>query len=476
MAILGCASAPRVSNRKPLGFDRLRQIFHANAESRLMQLYLYHFRYWGMTLEQKLLGIRAFGTIEPRNLETILSTNFYDWSVGPRHILMSPFMDGGILTQEGAEWKRSRDLLRPQFARGQYENLAIFQEPIKDLVEALPSHGVVDLQPFLSRFTLDVTTALLFGESVASLKNSNDSEKREFSEAFNLAQDCVAKRLRLQILYWLLGGRNYRRACKTVHRFADQIIDKQLSRRTQDTENEARYVFLDSLAQNTSSRTSLRSHVINILVAGRDTTASLISWAFFLLLRHPNVFQKLKAEIQSTLYNNPNLSRSGLRDMKYLQNVLQETLRLYPPVPVNSRTAVRDTLLPTGGGEYGNKPVFIPKGDTVAYSVYAMHRRPDLFGDDAELFRPERWDEYMPLEANTTNSKWGYLPFNGGPRICLGREFSLTEAAYTITCLIQKFPRMRLPPEEKVEVIGAEKQATALVLSIKNGCKIQLQT
>jgi cytochrome P450 len=97
-------------------------------------------------------------------------------------------------------------------------------------------------------------------------------------------------------------------------------------------------------------------------------------------------------------------------------------LRLYPPVPVNTRTALRTTVLPTGGGLDRKPPVLVPKGTLVAYSVYAIHRRPNLYGIDAELFRPERWDEDMPLDRDDTNSKWGYLPFNGGPRICLGSK------------------------------------------------------
>lgn len=98
-------------------------------------------------------------------------------------------------------------------------------------------------------------------------------------------------------------------------------------------------------------------------------------------------------------------------------------LRLYPSVPVNTRTAINATVLPTGGGPDRTSPVFIPKGAAIAYSVYSMHRRPDLYGMDAEIFRPERWDEEMPKDQNPTNARWGYLPFNGGPRICIGSKF-----------------------------------------------------
>ena len=92
-------------------------------------------------------------------------------------------------------------------------------------------------------------------------------------------------------------------------------------------------------------------------------------------------------------------------------------------------------MLPIGGGEYGSKPVFIPGGVVVAYSIYAMHRRPDLFSEDAELCRPKRWDECMPLEVNRINSKLGYLPFNGGPRICLEVVHGLDEV-YTLLSML----------------------------------------
>ncbi|KAI4962191.1 hypothetical protein J4E86_001223 [Alternaria arbusti] len=148
---------------------------------------------------------------------------------------------------------------------------------------------------------------------------------------------------------------------------------------------------------------------------------------FFLLARHPNVMKKLREEILSTCGTDSELSRDSLRRLPYLQNVLKEVLRLYPSVPVNI--------------------LLIPKGSAVAFSVYAMHRRPDLYGVDAELFRPERWDEEMPLQQqDPTNAKWGYLPFHGGPRTCLGT----------------------------VELVGVEKQVMTLVISIKDGCNVEI--
>lgn len=152
---------------------------------------------------------------------------------------------------------------------------------------------------------------------------------------------------------------------------------------------------------------------------------------------------RLRAEIAAACAVGCHPSRDDLKRMPYLQIVLKEStspgsnlklatisqdctaLRLYPPVPVNTRTALKTTVLPVGGGPAGEDLVLIPKGSTVAFSVYCMHRRSDLYGIDAELFRPERWNEEMPLKNNPTNLEWGYLPFYGGPRRCLGGECML---------------------------------------------------
>ncbi|EXJ79312.1 hypothetical protein A1O3_08814 [Capronia epimyces CBS 606.96] len=444
-----------------------------------MELFLFHFRQTGSTLEQVFLGTKAFGTIEPANLEAMLATNFRDYSMGLRRDITFPMFGDGIFTQEGAAWKHSRELLRPQFAHKQYDDLAVIRDAVDDLLDAIPrSEGVVDLQPLFFRLTLDTTTAFLFGESVRSLRAPDTAGEQTFADAFNIAQEYVAKRFRLLDLYWLIGGRKFREACDNVHRFADQIIEKNLKIK-QDSADQAekeKYTFLSAVSMEIPDRDALRSQIINILVAGRDTTACLLSWTFFTLVRYPRVLAKLREEIAQTCQGRPDLDRNDLRNMSFLNNVVKETLRLYPSVPVNTRTATTTTILPTGGGPDRKSPILIPKGSAVAYSVYSMHRRPDLYGMDAEIFRPERWDEDMPLYHDPTHAKWGYLPFNGGPRICLGMDFALTEAAYTIVRLIQRFPVIKLPPTEIVELTGVEKQTMTLVMFIAEGCKVELHS
>jgi cytochrome P450 len=226
----------------------------------------------------------------------------------------------------------------------------------------------------------------------------------------------------------------------------------------------------------------------------------------YLLVRHPHVLRKLRTEIDCTFKRSPILDRGKLRDLHYLQKIIKESmsllyncdscllthhiaLRLYPSVPINNRTARKDTVLPVGGGPDGTAPIYVPKGANVAFCPYILHRRPDLYGMDAMLFRPERWDEDLPLRKGPDSIKWSYIPFGAGPRTCLGSkyalpvavhlvnaamlvDFALTETAYTIVRLLLEFPTLNLPEGEAVEPIGAEKQVMTLVMSIGTACKV----
>jgi cytochrome P450 len=187
----------------------------------------------------------------------------------------------GIFTQDGERWRHSRDILRPQLVHRHYEDLEVFAEAVDDLLDALPpTGGVVDLQPLFFQFTLDVTTSFLFGESFKSLKSASDADEHAFASAFDMAQLYIAKRFRLPSIYWLIGGKQFSEACRQIHQFADQIIDRNLAhdRSPERTEKGNRYAFLRSVAQASPDRASLRGQVINILAAGRDTTACMLSW------------------------------------------------------------------------------------------------------------------------------------------------------------------------------------------------------
>ncbi|KAL2039296.1 hypothetical protein N7G274_007964 [Stereocaulon virgatum] len=488
----GCLPAPRLRNGWPWGIDRLLQIFEADRNSRLMELFLFHFQDVGNTLEQKFLGTPAFGTIDPKNLEAMFSSRFSDFGYGLRRQICFPLLGDGIFTQDGAAWKHSREMLRPQFARQQYQNLDILREHADDLIACiLKSRKSIDLQPLFFRFTLDTTSAFLFGESTYSLRANQSADDIEFAKAFDIAQDYVVQRYRYLDFYWLIGGRRFREACTSVHTFIEGIIDRRQANSAKSSDGHGRYVFIDAIAKDSHDRKALRDQLLNILLAGRDTTACLLSWTFYLLPRHPKVLKRLRDEISSVAGDSKDLRREDIKKMTYLANVLKETLRLYPSVPVNTRTVHRTTVLPTGGGPDRSSPVLVRKGDNVAYLIYAMHRRKDLYGDDAEEFRPERWEEDLPLYHDEVNASWGYLPFNGGPRVCLGQDFGLTETSYAVVRILQTFPVIRAGqfyrPQAQtwmgysshhsrgVERIAKERQKMTLVMSLRDGCPVEFE-
>ena len=169
------------------------------------------------------------------------------------------------------------------------------------------------------------------------------------------------------------------------------------------------------------------------MLAGRDTTAALLGWSLVRLTLHPQIFSSLRSTILADFPNDSQPTFSQLKSCRPLQHFLQEVLRLHPTVPVNNRLCVKDTTLPLGGGPEAKSPIAIRAGQLVVFSVYAMHRRKDIWGEDALEFRPGRWEE------KGGQAPWAFLPFLGGPRVCLGQQFALTEMGYTLVRLFQRF-------------------------------------
>lgn len=204
--------------------------------------------------------------------------------MGLRRRIFFPLLGDGIFTQEGQSWKHSRQLLRPQFAWRQYWDLEIFEYHVNHLLNLLNQNsGEVDLQPLFFRLTLDTTTEFLFGKSANSLKERDSPGVAKFAEEFDCAQNYVVQRFRLTDLYWLIGGPNFQRSCASVHRFLDEIIETRDNKDHQSMGAKRRYVFLDSIAkelkeEKLKSRETLRAQLVNVLLAGRDTTACLLTW------------------------------------------------------------------------------------------------------------------------------------------------------------------------------------------------------
>ena len=353
-----------------------------------------------------------------------------------------PLLGDGIFTTNGAAWQHSREMLRPNFVRSQVGDLPTFEAHVKHLVAAVPLDGsTVDLSELFFRLTMDSATEFLFGESTESLTKPS---AEGFAESFNRGQDHIANASRWGRWAKLIpANKQWKYDQSFIHNFVDYYVQKNLAKKHElleqksNADKSGRYVFIDELTRQTSDPIQIRSELLNILLAGRDTTASLLTNVWYTMSKRPEIWKKLQAEVAALGGEIPDYEQ--LRNMKYLKAILNESLRLYPVVPANSREAFEDTVLPLGGGRDGSAPLFVKKGDLMLWSVYTMHRRKDFYGEDAEDFRPERWLDDPASGRKGLRPGWEYLPFNGGARICLGQQFALTEASYTTVRLCQAF-------------------------------------
>ncbi|RYP26353.1 hypothetical protein DL767_008075 [Monosporascus sp. MG133] len=396
----GCRPTPNANRLYPvLGLDQFIRLGKAAAEQR----YLEHwekdmFGRYGNTFDINLMGQSLLFANEPQNIQAMLVTKFPDFEIGQRRRDNSAQLLGvGLFNADGP-----------------VADLQLFEKHFRVWMDALPKDGeLVDLQEWAFRYTLDVGTEFLLDKSVGVLHPEATALGQKISWAFNVGVDGVSKRIRLGKLAPLYHNPDYNKACKVVHDYVDPIVKAALEKANKrmfenggkKDADEERYTFLNALASEGLSQKKIRDHVLNILIAARDTSACLMSAVFFELARQPEAHAKLRDEINTQLHKRfP--TYDDLKDMKYLNYFLKETLRLYHPIPLNIRVANKDTVLPVGGGPRGKAPVFVCKGQEVVYQIFSTHQRRDLWGDDANEFRPERWETARP--------HFQYLPFNAG--------------------------------------------------------------
>lgn len=432
--------APRVQSLVPFGLKFIAHGVYDTIYHRDLDTWQKWFRPHGpncKTVAVNILGMPLILTHDYENIQAILATQFEDYEKGPIfHEEWKPFLGDSIFTTDGDSWRASRKLIRPQFIKERVSDLSIFEAHLQVLFECLDDLGngaEVDINDFFLRFTLDTITEFLMGKSVDSLRNPYN----EFSKAMakvQSVQNMIGKTGPAKVLI-PLGPYNAGIDVinKFVYSFVEQALDPSI--KTAVTGPHDKYTFLHALAEFTNDRDMLRDQIIAVLIAGRDTTASAISWIFYELSRHPEVVVKLRTEIEKVVGYSQQPTYENLKNMKYLSNVLNEALRLYPGVPFNVRSANKDTTLPRGGGSDGQLPVAVLKDTLVVYSALALHRLPEHFPNPLE-FDPDRWDGKPP-------TPWTYVPFNGGPRMCVGQPFALAEMGYVTVRMLQRYERVQ---------------------------------
>lgn len=284
-------------------------------------------------------------TQEPEHVKTILTTKFHDFGKGPTlYKKWIPFLGDSIFTTDGQMWHDSRSLIRPMFVKTRVSDLDIFERWTMTLSDRIPDSGrPVDIMELFYRLTLDVTSEFLLGSSTNSLGNP----RSDFADAFHEVQ-----RNQMMIMFSgpfspLLPKGKYFRSIEVINEFVMPFIQAALALPEAELERLSKsdkdFTFLHGLMQYTRDPKMLRDQLLTVLFAGRDTTAATLSWAFYQLSNYPDKYRRLRQEILDVVGRKRAPMYDDLKNMIYLRHVLNETLRLYPAVPYNMRTALRDS-------------------------------------------------------------------------------------------------------------------------------------
>ncbi|EMD40892.1 hypothetical protein CERSUDRAFT_111473 [Gelatoporia subvermispora B] len=418
-------------------------------------------------------------TSDPNVIKIILATDFPNYVKGESFsTYMHSVLGTGVFNSDGDMWKFHRTMTRPFFTREKISHFELFDrhanEALRKMEERFRAGYPLDFQDMISRFTLDSATEFLFGTCVNSLHSDlpypHDAASpvkhspapdatataEAFAAAFNGAQHVISSRGRVGWvwpLFEIFKDKSVEHM-KVVDSFLEPILKEALTkkeRRVRDGKvtnekegNGESDTLLDHLVEFTSDPAVLHDETLNILIAGRDTTATTLTNVVYLLSQHPHYLRRLREEILSLVGPTRMPTYDDIREMKFLRAVLNETLRLYPPVPINVRYSVNETTIPNPDPAGG--PLYIPANTAVTYSVFVMHRRPEYWGPDAEQFDPDRFLDERVNKYLTPNP-FIFLPFNAGPRICLGQQFAYNESSFFLIKLLQRFSEMSLDLE-----------------------------
>jgi cytochrome P450 len=359
----------------------------------------------------------------PDLLQHVLVSNHQNYTKGVGFERVRMLLGNGIIVSDGETWRRQRTLIQPGFSRSSITRLA---ERIKvrtlclrdDWIE-LAQGDAIDITAATSHYALDIILRSIFSSDLAGMRDKEGGPLFAF-----LAED------RTRDLDTALRFR-------ALRPHIEQCIDDRLS------SGERPFDFLsammdarDKRSGEGMSKAQLVDEVSTLIVAGHETSAGTLNWAWYLISRHPQVEERLLDELQR-LPPDEELSFDDVTGLDYTRWLLQETLRLYPPVWLFTRRAI-------AADRFGDTD--IQPGSHVFISPYLLHRQ-ETFWTEPEVFEPERFD---PRRAGA-EIKDAYIPFSLGARRCIGEYFAMVEMQFHIAIMARRF-RLQALPEQTVEI------------------------
>ena len=319
---------------------------------------------------------------------------------------------------------------------------------------------------------LDLSTDFIFGKPIDAMLPETPFDSSEFFQALNESMAGIERRRkagRMQFLYAF--DRAWEKSNSKVHAFVDGHVTRVLEETAQkinetDTPDKAsdldpagRFILLNGMALTVRDPLQLRYQILSIFLAALDTTSILLGNALFLLARHTGIWTDLR-NTALAIGSQP-LTYDVIQSLTLFRHVIFEVVRLQGPSGRLFRAALRDTILPVGGGHDGRSPILVKKGTMIALNIWSLHHHKDTWGEDVNEFKPQRW-----VDRQVTSE---FAPFYRGPRACPAQNKVLIQAAYVLVRLVQAFERIenRDPVQEYVET-------TRMLTESRNGVQIAL--
>lgn len=392
-------------------------------------------------IELKFAHKRMFVLNRPEDIQHVMVTNAgnYRKSLANRQSL-KPLLGQGVFVSEGKLWERQRKLMSPATHRSRLRGFAgtmvkAGMEKVRQ-VEAISKGEEIDLTEIMTLLTSDIITRTMFG---VELGERNEQLYQSF-------QDYLASHGRIHISEliglpaWIPrpGQARGRAAVRLFDSVILNVIEQRMRERDQHEDLlEMLLEFKDEEGQ-AMNFTLLRDEVSSIYLAGHETTAITLTWAFYLLHEHPEIKRRLWEELEAVL-NGREPDFDDVPNLALTRAIVDETLRLYPPVHVFSRQAL---------GKDEVSGIAVPKGSFMTISSYVLHRH-KLHWENPNTFDPDR---FLPGRSESVKP-FTYIPFGAGPRICMGKHFGIMEAVLLLALFAQRFD-FQLKPGHPVEPLG----------------------
>lgn len=331
-----CQDPPDLPRKDPFfGLDIMLESYTNIQNHTYLELCQRRFLKNGTTFKTKSMGVSSICTIDPENVKTVLSLKFNDFRLGDeRKNAFVPLLGHGIFTSDGDDWKYSRRLLHPSFTRRHVGALEIYEGHTQNLMGHIPrdSSSSVDLQRLFFDLTIDTATETFCGQSSLCLAPEKQLPMNtKFASAFDRSQRTIANGVALGPLAAFTHIWGFKKDRRNVHNFIDHFVQKALERHNNNTSSISQgsdddqthhETFIDRLIQQVQDPIRLRGEILNVILAGRDTTASLLSNLWFVLARRPDVWRKLREEIDFLEGQAPTLEQ--LKALKYLRYCINE--------------------------------------------------------------------------------------------------------------------------------------------------------